>query len=137
MISVRTPTQTIHQPTPATAPDSEPEPKKSCPYQEMGIFCRETDHIGPGRFNACKNRIPGDWRDGCNLPYPSQEHDRAIREQAKAEERKATTMALASIVTEEMVYDDGDMYYKVNPEHWVKALESLRQSPPPTNGGEK
>ena len=32
------------------------------------------------------------------------------------------------LIIEEMVYDDGDMYYKVNPEKYVNLLSELRSS---------
>jgi hypothetical protein len=35
---------------------------------------------------------------------------------------KKVMNAFVSLITSEMVYDDGDMYYKVNPEKYVEVL---------------
>lgn len=47
-------------------------------------------------------------------------------------EQKSILKAFTSLITSEMVYDDGDMYYKVNPKQYVNLLEKIYSS----DGGE-
>ena len=46
-------------------------------------------------------------------------------QQSEQEIREKVIQKFVYLIIEEMVYDDGDMYYKVNPEKYVNLLSEL------------